>query len=76
VALGDWIWLVRDSVKTGPMGPEKTMAAIRDYIGSFLDHNLRARTLDQTRERLLTGPSADYPDAAVTTQEQPLCSKP
>jgi dienelactone hydrolase len=76
VALGDWIWLVRDSVKTGPMGSEKTMAAIRDYIGSFLDHNLRARTLDGTRERLLSGPSADYPDAAVTTQEQPLCSKP
>jgi dienelactone hydrolase len=76
VALGDWIWLARDSVKTGPMGPEKTMAAIRDYIGSFLDNNLRAGSLDRTRERLLMGPSADYPDAAVTTQEQPLCSKP
>ncbi len=58
------------------MGPEKTMAAIRDHIGSFLDLYLRGRTLDRTRERLLMGPSADYPDAAVTTQEQPLCSKP
>jgi hypothetical protein len=52
------------------------MAAIRDHIGSFLDLYLRGRALDRTRERLLMGPSADYPDAAVTTQEQPLCSKP
>lgn len=40
-----------------PLGPEKTMTAVRDSIAAFLDANLRALTLDPTQERLLTGPS-------------------
>ena len=27
-------------------------------------------------DRLLTGPSSDYPDAEVTTQKQALCREP
>jgi dienelactone hydrolase len=76
VALSDWIWLTKNSIQTGSMGPEKTMAAVRDYIAAFLDANLRSMALDRTQERLLIGPSSDYPDAAVTTQEQSLCAKP
>lgn len=68
VAPSDWIWLARDAVGTGPMGPEKTMAAVRDYIAAFLDANLRGGPMDP----LLTGPSSDYPDAEVTTQNQLL----
>jgi dienelactone hydrolase len=70
VALGDWIWLTKDAVKTGPMGPEKTMTAVRDYVAAFLDAHLRGIRED----RLLAGPSADYPDAAVFTQNQRLCA--
>jgi dienelactone hydrolase len=72
VALGDWIWLTRNAVQTGSMGPEKTMAAVRDYIAAFLDAHVRGMTPD----RLLTGSSADYQDAAVVTQEQRLCANP
>jgi len=31
VAMGDWIWLTRHSIEAGPMGPDRTMAAIREY---------------------------------------------
>jgi hypothetical protein len=72
VALSDWIWLAKDAIETGPMGPEKTMAAVRHYVTAFLDANLRGKASDA----LLTGPSSDYPDAVVTTQEQPLCQQP
>jgi len=72
VALSDWIWLTRDAVQTGPMGPEKTMSAMRDYIAAFLDANVRGESPDP----LLAGPSPSYPDASVTTQQQPLCSSP
>ena len=74
VALGDWIWLTPDSVQTGPMGPQKTMAAVRDYIAAFLDANLRG--LPPGPDRLLSGPSSEYPDAQVTTQNELLRSKP
>ena len=69
VALSDWIWLTKDAVKTGSMGPQKTMSALRDYIGSFLDANLRG----EPANALLTGPSATYPDAKVFTHDQGLC---
>jgi hypothetical protein len=52
------------------MGPEKAVKAVRDYITAFLDANLQNKAPDP----LLTGPSAEYPDAAVTTQTQSLCS--
>jgi hypothetical protein len=64
----DLVWLAKGEVKTGAMEPEKTVAAVRGYIAAFLDAYLRGRPLD----RLLTGPSSNYPDAAVTTEKQSL----
>jgi dienelactone hydrolase len=66
----DAVWLARGAVKTGNMGLEKAIAAVRDYIAAFLDTNIQDRRLDL----LLTGPSSDYPDVTVTTQRQTLCS--
>ena len=71
VTPSDLVWLAKGAVKTGPMGPEKTIAAVRDYIAAFLDTNVRGRPLDP----LLTGPSAEFPDAEVTTQKQSLCGE-
>jgi dienelactone hydrolase len=67
----DAIWLAEGAIKTGPMGPEKTINALRDYIAAFLDKNLRGKASDP----LLSGPSSDYPNAAVTTQKQLLCGE-
>jgi len=58
-------------VKTGTMGPEKAVAALRNYIGVFLDSSLRGEAVDP----LLTGPSSEYPDAEVANPGQALCSK-
>jgi predicted dienelactone hydrolase len=71
VTPSDAVWLAKGAIKAGSMGSEKTMAGVRDYIAAFLDTNLRDRPMDL----LLTGPSADYPDAAVTTQKELLCSE-
>jgi hypothetical protein len=68
----DAVWLAEGGVKTGTMGTERTVAAIRDYIATFLDANLRGFASSP----LLTGTSLQYPDAVVTTPEQPLCRKP
>jgi hypothetical protein len=65
----DVVWLAKGAVKAGTMGPEKTTAALREYIAAFLDTNLQ----DKPVNRLLKGPSLDYPDAVVTTQRQSLC---
>jgi dienelactone hydrolase len=67
----DAVWLAAGAVKTGTMGPEKTMAAIRDFIAAFLDANL----LGKPPDALLTGASREYPDATVTTQTQLLHAK-
>jgi hypothetical protein len=72
VTPSDLVWLAKGAVKTGPMGPEKTITAVRDYIPAFLDANLRGGPTG----RLLSGPSSDYPDVVVTTQEQRLCPQP
>src|SRR5215469_4862138 len=71
LTLSDALWLAKGAIKTGPMGPDRTVAAIRDYIAAFLDTNLRDRTVHP----LLTGPSAIYPDASVTTEDQLECSQ-
>jgi hypothetical protein len=71
VALSDWIWLAKDAVQTGPMGPQKTMSAVRDYVATFLDRTLRGEPADP----LLSGGSPNYPDAKVTLQDQALCGK-
>jgi hypothetical protein len=67
----DAVWLAEGAIKTGSIGPEKTIEALRNYIAAFLDANLRGKPFDA----LLTGPSSDYPDAAVTTQKQLLCGE-
>jgi dienelactone hydrolase len=60
------------TVQTGPMGPEMTVAAVRDYVAAFLDAILRGKPVGP----LLTGATAEFPGAVVTTQEQPLCRRP
>lgn len=72
VTPSDAVWLAKGVIKTGNMGPEKTIAAVRDYIATFLDANLRGERLSP----MMIGPSADYPDVAVTRREQPLCGQP
>lgn len=72
VALSDWIWLTSDAVQTGPMGPQKTMSAIRDYVAGFLDTNLRG----EPASPLLAGPSMEYPNARIAAQQELLCGKP
>ena len=68
----DAVWLARGAVRTGTMGPEKAVQAVRNYIRAFLDTSLLGKPADS----LLTGPSAEYPDATVTMQQQSLCSPP
>jgi hypothetical protein len=57
----DAVWLARNAVKTGSMGPDKTIAAIRNYIADFLDTSVR----DYNASPRLTVNSAEYPDAIV-----------
>ena len=65
----DAVWLAKGAVKSGDMGPDKTIAAIREYVATFLDVNLRGKPVVP----LLTGQSSDFPDALVATQEQSVC---
>jgi len=67
----DAVWLAKYAVKTGTMGPDKTVNALRNYIAAFLDTTLRDNGLDP----MLTGPSSDYPDAVVVAPGQALCGK-
>jgi predicted dienelactone hydrolase len=67
----DAVWLAKGAVKTGTMGPDKAIAAVRDYIAAFLDVHLQEKTFDP----LLSGSSLRYPDAFVVTAEKSLCSK-
>jgi len=53
------------------MGPEKTIAAMRNYIAAFLDANFR----DAAMPNPSTEPSSQYPDAVITTQKQSLCGE-
>jgi len=71
VTLSDAIWLAVGAVKTGSMGPEKSTAAIRNYVAAFLDVHLLGKPLDP----LLTGPSSEFPDATVTTRKEVLRAK-
>jgi len=64
----DLLWLAKGAIKTGTMGPEKTIAAIRDYVAAFLDANLRG----EPTPPLLDGPSSDFPDVELTTTLQLL----
>jgi hypothetical protein len=60
------------AVRTGTMGPEKTVEAPRNFIATFLDVNLQGEPVDP----LLARSSSDYPEAEVTKQKQLLCGKP
>jgi dienelactone hydrolase len=68
VTPSDLVWLAKGGIKTGAMGTDKTIAAIRSYIAAFLDSYLRGKPMDP----LLSGSSSEYPDAVVTTQRQSL----
>jgi predicted dienelactone hydrolase len=68
VTTSDAVWLAAGAVKTGTMGPDKTIAAVRSYVAAFLDAHLLGKPPDP----LLTGPSLEFPDAAVTTRTESL----
>jgi dienelactone hydrolase len=72
----DAVWLAAHTpelaLQTGRMGPERTVAVIRNYIAAFFDANLRGQPMNS----LLTGPSPDSPEVVVTTREGSLCGKP
>ena len=68
----DAVWLARNAVRTGTMGPDKAVSAVRNYIADFLDASLREYDVNPR----LTEPSAEYPDAHVVPPGQSLCSKP
>jgi len=72
LSLSDAVWLARGAFETGTIGPDKTLAAVRDYVSAFLDQNLRSGPAN----RLLAGTSAEYPDAEVITQGEALCREP
>jgi predicted dienelactone hydrolase len=69
VALSDAVWLAHGAIKTGTMRPDSAVAAVRDYVAAFLDHNLRGARLNP----LLSGPSARYPQADITTRNNSHC---
>ncbi len=69
LAPSDAIWLARGALKTGVMGPDKTIAAIRNYIAAFLDANLRG----EEPSALLGARTADSSGVTLTTQDQVLC---
>jgi len=64
----DLVWLAKGAIKSGKMGPDRTIAAIRDYIAAFLDANLRGQPLDP----LLIEPSSRYPDVNFIKPAQSL----
>jgi dienelactone hydrolase len=67
----DALWLAKGAVNSGEMGPDKTIEAIRRYVGSFLDVNLRGEPMVP----LLTGPALEYPSVTIATQSQSLCQE-
>ena len=72
VTPSDLVWLAKGGIKTGAMGAEKTIAALRDYIAAFLDANLRGEPMGP----LLTGPSPDYPDVLMSLDDQLPADEP
>ena len=71
VTPSDAVWLAPGAVKTGSMGPDKTIAAIREYVAAFLDAHLLGKPADA----LLSGPSSEFPDAILTTRKETLRAK-
>jgi predicted dienelactone hydrolase len=46
VTASDVVWLAKGAIKTGNMGPDKTIDALRSYVAAFLDANLRGQVVD------------------------------
>jgi predicted dienelactone hydrolase len=67
----DAVWLARGAVKTGTMGSDKSISAIRNYVADFLDTSLR----DYSANPRLTQGSSEYPDVKVNSPAQDLCAK-
>jgi len=72
IALSDAVWLLKGVVKSGDSDADRAIAAIREYVASFLDTNLR----EQAPRPSLTGAAPDYRGAVVATQSQSLCTLP
>jgi hypothetical protein len=68
----DSAWLAKGGVEMGRLGPETTVAALRNYLVAFFDANLRGQPMNS----LLTKRSADFFEVVVTTQEQSPCGNP
>jgi dienelactone hydrolase len=62
VALSDLVWLAKGAIITGGMTTEQIVAATRSYVAAFLDANLQGKPV----ERLLTGPSEQFPLVEVS----------
>jgi hypothetical protein len=71
VTPSDAVWLAKGAIKAGTMGPDKALAAIREYVAAFLDAALSGKSIAPRLARS----SLDYPDAIVTTQRQSLCEE-
>jgi len=69
VTPSDAVWLARYAIKTGSMGPERTIAAVRGYVAAFLDANLRGLPASP----LIRKHSREYPDVVITTQQESPC---
>ncbi|HTS36969.1 MAG TPA: choice-of-anchor D domain-containing protein [Candidatus Solibacter sp.] len=72
VTPSDAVWLAKGAIQTGDSDTEKTVAAIRDAIASFLNTNLKERTVNSGS----TDPSSARPGAIVNTGDQPICFQP
>jgi dienelactone hydrolase len=66
----DAAWLTNGAIKTGTIGLDQTVAALRSYIADFLDNTLPGAP----KPPALTGTSSAYPAAVVVQQQQALCS--
>ena len=72
IALSDAVWLGSGAVATGPMGIEKTIAAIRETSAAFLNAAFTGASMDGPAFRSLM----NDPDAVITMQGQSPCSGP
>jgi predicted dienelactone hydrolase len=72
IALSDAVWLGSGAIATGPMGIQKTIAALRETSAAFLNAAFRGASVDGPAFRVLM----NDPNAVVTMQDQSPCSGP
>jgi len=72
VALSDAVWIGNGAVATGPMGIDKTIAAVRETSAAFLEAAFNGTSTDVPAFRSLMSD----PNAVVTMQGQSPCSRP